>query len=145
MTNKVTCFSKQVRLLKADEFSRVFKKPVRSSDHYLTILVVSQEAVSMSLADSNKPFELDNTNCIVGSRLGLAISKKHAKRAVDRNRIKRIIRESFRLNRHTLPKIDLVVMAKPITKHAENAQIFASLDQHWKKLRQQFQSTELNA
>jgi len=36
-------------------------------------------------------------------RLGLAISKKSAKRAVDRNRIKRVFRESFRLHQHTLP------------------------------------------
>lgn len=148
MMNKETCFSKQVRLLKADEFSRVFKKPVRSSDRYLTILAVSQD-VSAQPVDSNMLSESDNINllqmnCIAGSRLGLAISKKNAKRAVDRNRIKRIIRESFRLNRHTLPMIDLVVMAKPITKQAENAQIFASLDQHWEKLRQQFQSTESN-
>jgi len=148
MTNKAACFSKQARLLKADEFSRVFKKPVRSSDRYLTILAVSQQ-VSMQQADLNNAPKLDNTSIlpidnIVGSRLGLAISKKNAKRAVDRNRIKRIIRESFRLNRHTLPMIDLVVMAKPITRQAENAQIFASLDQHWKKLRQQFQLNESN-
>jgi ribonuclease P protein component len=42
------------------------------------------------------------------SRLGLAIPKKNAKRAIDRNRIKRIIREAFRKSKN-LSVIDLVV------------------------------------
>ena len=110
-------FSRDVRLLKAAEYSRVFKNPVRSSDRYLTILAVPSE----------KTF----------ARLGLAISKKNAKRAVDRNRIKRIIRESFRLNQHDLPAVDLVIMAKPITKSAENKQISHSLQEHWNWLKKQ--------
>jgi len=118
-------FKKQVRLLKADEFSRVFQKPVRSSDRYLTILAVPRDTI-----ESNAPS---------GPRLGLAISKKNAKRAVDRNRIKRIIRESFRHNLQTLPMIDLVVMAKPMAKNAENQQIIRSLQQHWNKLIKEFQ------
>jgi len=67
-------------------------------------------------------------------RLGLAISKKNAKRAVDRNRIKRIIRESFRQNQIRLPAVDLVVMAKPQTKSATNSELFTSLEHHWGRL-----------
>ena len=111
------CFPEQVRLLKPAEYSRVFKNPVRSSDRLLTILAV--------------PNELSH------ARLGLAISKKNAKRAVDRNRIKRLIRESFRLKLSELPAIDLVVMAKPVTKNAENQQILQSLQQHWNRLKKQ--------
>ena len=37
------------------------------------------------------------------ARLGLAISKRVSKRAVERNRIKRLLRESFRRVRHQLP------------------------------------------
>jgi len=129
MTEKGACFSRHVRLLKADEFSRVFKNPVRSSDRYLTILAVARNVIDGENADS----------CL-SSRLGLAISKKNAKRAVDRNRIKRIIRESFRKNLQKLPPIDLVVMAKPVTKNADNQQIFLSLEQHWNKLVKNFQS-----
>lgn len=121
MTDKRACsgeqFSRHVRLLKAAEYSRVFKNPVRSSDRYLTILAVPSE----------KSF----------ARLGLAISKKNARRAVDRNRIKRLIRESFRLNQHELPAVDLVIMAKPITKSAENKQISHSLQEHWNRLKKQ--------
>ena len=41
------------------------------------------------------------------------VSKKNARRAVDRNRIKRIIREQFRLHQFILPAVDLVVLARP--------------------------------
>ena len=40
-------------------------------------------------------------------RLGLTVAKKHLKRAHDRNRIKRLVRESFRLSQHNLPSCDL--------------------------------------
>jgi len=122
------CFKRQVRLLKPDDFSRVFKKPVRSSDRYLTVLAVARDPG----ASGENSFPL-------APRLGLAISKKNTKRAVDRNRLKRIIRESFRQNLQTLPMIDLVIMAKPMAKNAENQQIFRSLQQHWNKLLKEFQ------
>jgi len=121
MTDTRACpgfsFPRHARLLKPAEYSRVFKNPVRSSDRLLTILAVS------------------NDSC--HARLGLAISKKNAKRAVDRNRIKRLVRESFRLNMHKMPDIDLVVMAKPVTKNADNQQILQSLQQHWNRLQKQ--------
>jgi len=44
-----------------------------------------------------------------GPRLGLVVGKKLLKRAVDRNRLKRIIREQFRLRRSRLPAFDLIV------------------------------------
>ena len=42
-------------------------------------------------------------------RLGILVSKKHAARAVDRNRIKRCIREAFRLEQEALGPIDLLI------------------------------------
>lgn len=114
MTVNRACFKPHARLLKPAEFSRVFKKAIRSSDRMLTILAAPN--------DQGHP------------RLGLAISKKNAKRAVDRNRIKRIIRESFRQNQIRLPAIDLVVMAKPQTKSATNSELFTSLEFHWDRL-----------
>lgn len=71
-------------------------------------------------------------------RLGLAISKKCAKRAVDRNRIKRIVRESFRLHRREgMPALDLVVLCRRDAIDAPNERLFASLSSHWKNLRDQ--------
>ena len=45
-------------------------------------------------------------------RLGLAISKKVQRLAVDRNRYKRVAREAFRLNQNTLSNWEFVIMAK---------------------------------
>jgi ribonuclease P protein component len=43
------------------------------------------------------------------ARLGLLISRRHAPRAVVRNRIKRCIREAFRLEQERLGPIDVLV------------------------------------
>lgn len=43
------------------------------------------------------------------ARIGLIVGKRALRRAVDRNRVKRVIRETFRLNRQELPKADIVV------------------------------------
>lgn len=68
------------------------------------------------------------------ARLGLAIAKKQVRRAVDRNRIKRVVRESFRHHRLELASMDCVVMARRDTSAAANEELFASLEQHWKRL-----------
>ena len=67
-------------------------------------------------------------------RLGLAIAKKSVPRAVDRNRIKRIIREHFRLNSRELPALDLVIMARRDTATSPNTRLRQSLARHWQKV-----------
>jgi len=66
------------------------------------------------------------------ARLGLAIAKKQLPRAVDRNRIKRVVRESFRLLQ--VQEHDFVVLARRDTVTATNAQLFLSLKHHWDRL-----------
>lgn len=68
-------------------------------------------------------------------RLGLAISKRVSKRAVDRNRIKRLVRESFRRHRLELPPVDLMVMARDQACGLSGPELLADLQQLWKKLR----------
>ncbi|RDS81594.1 ribonuclease P protein component [Dyella monticola] len=68
------------------------------------------------------------------ARLGLAISKRVSKRAVDRNRIKRLVRESFRRAGAKLPPIDLMVMAREQACSVPGADLLAELDALWRKL-----------
>lgn len=68
------------------------------------------------------------------ARLGLAISKRVSRRAVERNRIKRLLRESFRRVQHRLPSVDLMVMAREHAAGVPGAELLRDLDGLWKKL-----------
>lgn len=107
-------FARQNRLLTPAQFKHVFAHAKKLSDRYITILV--------------------RPNQLPYSRLGLAIAKRNIKTAVARNRIKRIVRESFRLHQDEILGWDIVVMAKPVASVAENPQLFQSLETQWKKL-----------
>jgi ribonuclease P protein component len=69
------------------------------------------------------------------ARLGLAIARKQVRRAVDRNRLKRIARECFRKQRDTLHGIDLVVMARAEAAKADTATLRASLERLMGRIR----------
>jgi len=107
-------FSRSVRLLEGSAYKRVFSKPKKSADACFTVLWRSN--------DTGK------------ARLGLAISKKSVRRAVDRNRIKRLIRDSFRLIQHQLPAVDLIVMSRTGAAERSNQEIYLLLQRHWKKI-----------
>ena len=76
-------------------------------------------------------------NDISGARLGLAVSVKNAGSAVERNRLRRIIRESFRLHQHELPALDLVVSTRGRARDAAGAELHSSLIALWKKVTEQ--------
>ena len=69
-----------------------------------------------------------------GARLGLAVAKKRAKRAVDRNRIKRVARESFRHRRAALGSRHVVLMNRDAAKGAGVAELRAALETLWDKV-----------
>ena len=71
------------------------------------------------------------------ARLGLAVASKPFGGSVPRNRIRRLIRESFRLRQHELPAVDLVVSARPLARNASAPQLRASLDGLWDKVKVQ--------
>ncbi|VAW54623.1 Ribonuclease P protein component [hydrothermal vent metagenome] len=116
-------FGKQAKLLKAADYNHVFDKSIRSSDRYFTVLARS--------------------NVLPHARLGMAFSKKRVKRAVARNRLKRISRESFRLTllAQTSSKkqqekqyADYIVLAGAQCEKATNQQLLYSLEKHWLQL-----------
>lgn len=71
------------------------------------------------------------------ARVGFIIARRHVKRATDRNRLKRVIRESFRHKRNKLPAIDIIVLARPGAGTLDNQKLYQQLDRLWEKLRYQ--------
>ncbi|MBH98883.1 MAG: ribonuclease P protein component [Rhodospirillaceae bacterium] len=102
-------FTRKQRLTQSMEYSRVFSKAIRSTDRYFTVL--ARNGVC------------DN------SRLGLAISKKIDKRAVARNKLKRLCREVFR--QKDLASLDCIVMAKRDAVGVANKTLIKSLHKHF--------------
>ncbi len=70
-------------------------------------------------------------------RLGLAIATKSCGNAVARNLIKRLARESFRLNQHELPAVDVTIAARDAARLAPAGALRASLAKLWKNIARQ--------
>ncbi|HVN46223.1 MAG TPA: ribonuclease P protein component [Steroidobacteraceae bacterium] len=77
-------------------------------------------------------------------RLGLAVAVRAAGGAVRRNRLRRIIRESFRLHQRMLPAVDVVVSARPAARSAPAESLRASLAVLWKKVAEQCATSPLS-
>nr|WP_237758687.1 ribonuclease P protein component [Legionella hackeliae] len=75
---------------------------------------------------------LYRNNSLGYARLGLALSKKMIPKAHDRNRLKRLLRETFRVKQ--LPAIDVVVLARPGVAKVENTTVNTKLGKTWDKL-----------
>ena len=71
-------------------------------------------------------------------RLGLAIATRSCGNAVARNFIKRLARESFRLNQYDLPAVDVTIAARDAAKLATASALRASLEKHWKSITRQW-------
>ena len=113
-------FNRESRLLTPGHFKTVFDNPIRYGSTHFTILITSNP----------------NSN----NRLGMAIAKKRVKLAVQRNRMKRLTRESFRLNQHNLPAVDIVVMVKSGIDKLDNEDITKQLEKIWRKIIQRHKS-----
>lgn len=110
-------FPRTVRLLHKHEFGQVFGDAKAFGAPTLTILA--------------RPNSLDH------ARLGMVIGKKKIRRSVDRNLMKRIIREAFRTSLVDLPAVDLVVIARP-AKHVERKALACDLQKQWRRIRKAY-------
>ncbi len=109
-------FPRGYRLLFKRDYQFVFADPVRHSAGCLTTLA--------------------RANNLGFPRMGLAISKRHARTAVARNRIKRVARESFRQHVPQLAAFDVVVLAGAGITGRSNRQLFDAFTRHWQALSQ---------
>ena len=109
-------FPRTARLRTPGAFQRVFAGADRIADRYFTLLV----------AENAEGFP----------RLGLAIGRRISTRAVDRNRIKRIARESFRNHQGDLPAVDIVLMARPVARTTDNGTLHQALGRLWQRVSQ---------
>ena len=68
------------------------------------------------------------------TRLGFVIGKKNIKLAVNRNRYKRMFRESFRKNQHDLPAVDIIVLAVKGANQVTTEELSQHLPKAWLQL-----------
>lgn len=64
----------------------------------------------------------------------MAVSIRTAGTGVRRNRLRRLIRESFRMHRQALPAVDVFVTARAAARTAGNPEIHASLRHLWQRI-----------
>ncbi|QIQ20220.1 ribonuclease P protein component [Zophobihabitans entericus] len=113
-------FTRELRLLTPSSFTFVFQDPLRSGSPYITLLA--------------------RFNNLTHPRVGFAIAKKQIKHAHERNRIKRLVREYFRLHQHELPPLDYVVMARTAVLELSNQQIIELLDKLCNRIKRMAQN-----
>lgn len=108
-------FTRQQRLLSAEDFQRVFDNTkFKASTRELLILGAA--------------------NDLGHSRIGFIIAKKNIRTAVHRNRIKRIIRENFRVHCGELNSVDLIIMARRGFDNRSNSEINIAFSELLKKI-----------
>ncbi len=77
---------------------------------------------------------LSRPNDLGHARIGFVISKKNVRQAVKRNRVRRIIRESFRHNQHNLPAVDIIILARKGLGEMENENVHKLMKKCWSRL-----------
>lgn len=110
----VTTFPKRLHLREAADFKKVFQARKKHGAHGFSLYV--------------------NANGLLYPRLGLVVAKKAVRKAVVRNRIKRIIRESFRYNQQKLDGKDIVVIVYPNILTLQNSELRQQIDRQWLKI-----------
>ena len=109
-------FGPERRLRRRRDFAKVFSGGIRLNARVVTVIV--------------------HPNGMNHPRLGLAVGRRVASRAVVRHRLKRRIRESFRHNLERLGGLDVVVLVKPGVEKMESRRFRGLLAQQWERAAQ---------
>jgi ribonuclease P protein component len=107
-------FARPQRVLKAAEFDAVYSRRQRVVDSIFSVNAAP--------------------NTLGHARLGLSIGNKAVGNSVARNRVKRVVRDSFRHIAMDLGSFDLVVGARNGARTAHNARLRESLEGLWKEI-----------
>jgi ribonuclease P protein component len=107
-------FPPQRRLRRPAEFKRAYAHGRRLGNEFFTVNAVP--------------------NGLASARLGMSVAARNLKAAVARNRIRRLIRESFRTHQAHLPALDLVIGVRAAVLEADNARIRERLAALWHKI-----------
>jgi ribonuclease P protein component len=107
-------FRRTQRLRRPGEFQAAYREGRRFGNELLTATV--------------RPNELGAV------RLGLSIAARTVGNAVSRNRLRRLIRESFRVRQTVLPPVDIVIGARRAARVASAADLRAGLQQLWNQI-----------
>lgn len=111
-------FPREYRLTTQGDFRFVFSNPKISQDEYFRVL--------------------GRANKSEACRLGLAVSRKNCRKATGRNRLKRVIRESFRHHAEELAGgggIDIIVLTTAKAASICNNTLTSSLETHWQQIK----------
>lgn len=121
----IFAFPRSSRLLTPRDYSEVFSDvQVRVPHKHFLILA--------------KP------NTLGHARVGLVFSKKNLKHAVQRNRVKRLVRETFR-HQPDLPPLDIIVLSRQGLAVVENPELNLMLADLWQRLIRKARQTNLLA
>ena len=88
-------FPKSKRLVQKAEFTKVFNAKKRAHSTFFLSYIIDAES----------------------PKIGIIVAKKHHKLAVQRNTIKRIVREYFRQQYELFPNAEVIIIAKQFSSY----------------------------
>ena len=114
-------FPSTMRLKKKTEIIRVFREGSAWKGNCLSLHILPRTGAGLSQKTEDMLLQES------GPRLGIVVTRKYGS-AVERNRIKRKIREAFRKTAYRLPAVDLVIKPNATCKEVPEDEIIRNLE-----------------
>jgi ribonuclease P protein component len=142
--NNAITFPRCVRLRSPQQFQNTFSQGRRISAALFRLhvrlqvpqaIVVEKQSIEAPAPQDKPSMDAAKDGAETTARLGISVSKRVAAHAVERNRIKRIARESFRHQRTQLPPGDYVLLAQREAADASPDALREALSELWQRAR----------